>query len=114
MFFCNVAVVAAEAEQNSANFLASRGNTRRQNFREFPGIAECNCGAIQRTSVLAPQSIAAGIGGALLAGAKSTAVRLVTTRATAAVIVVGAQYVNRGRPSLAHREPSDCQYKHYN
>jgi hypothetical protein len=106
--------MAAEAEQNSADFLASSGNTCGQNFRVCPVIAECYRGAIQWASVLAPQCIASGIGSALLAGAESAAVRLVTACAAAAVIVMCAEDINRRRISLAHHKSCDCQNEQYN
>jgi hypothetical protein len=86
--------VAAQAEQDAADFLASRGNPAGQNFGEAAVVAERDRGAIQRAGVLAPQCVAAGIGTAGVAGTERAAVRGVTARATATAIVMRAEDVN--------------------
>src|SRR5208337_891665 len=107
---CVLTVVAAQAEQNAADFLGPAGDGRRQNFRVFPVVAKFDCCAVQWAGVLAPQCIAASISSAGVAGTERTAVRGVTSSATAAVVIVRTQDVDRGRPVLRHHKPCECEY----
>ena len=91
----DVAVVAAEAQENSANFLASALNTAGQNFRVRAAVTKVNGLAIQWAGVLAPQCIAAGIGGAGVAGTERATVRSMAARAASASVIVRAEDVNR-------------------
>ena len=66
--------MAAEAEQNAADFLASGGDSGGQNFSIATAVAERDRLAVQWTRVLAPQCIASGISAPPVAGAKRAAV----------------------------------------
>src|ERR1019366_5687202 len=90
----DLAVVAAQAEQNAANFLAPAGDAGGQKLRVFPSIAECNGLAIQWAGILAPQCITTGIGAATVTGTERAAMRSMAARAAAALVVVGTQDVN--------------------
>src|SRR5579862_8398422 len=114
--WCQVAIMAAEAEKNAADFLRTTRDTVGQNFRVRTIITEGSCLAVQRAGILAPQCVASGIRRSLLARTERAAVWLVTARAAAAVVVVCAEDVNRGRPILAHRHSSagQCENRYQN
>ena len=65
-----VAIVAAQAEQDAADFSAAAGDAGGQNFDVLPAVAKLNCFAIQWAGVLAPQCIAAGVCCAAVTGAE--------------------------------------------
>ncbi len=108
----DVAIMAAEAEHDSAHVRTARGQVRRQNFGVFSTVAERDRCTIQGASILSPQSIVTGIGGAGLARSTRSAVRLVTASATAAAIVMRAEDVNCGCRILRHHKGPDRQYEH--
>ena len=86
--------MAAEAEQNSADFRAAAGDAGGQGFGVLAAVAESDGLAIQWAGVLSPQCVAAGIGGAAVTGTERAAVRGMAARAAAALIVVRAEYVH--------------------
>src|SRR6202035_4596725 len=58
----DVAIMAAEAEQDAADFSGASRDAGGQNFGVLPAVAECDGLAIQWAGILAPQCIAACIG----------------------------------------------------
>src|SRR5271165_539853 len=53
VFLGDVAVMAAQAEQDAADFLATRGNRTGQDFHVASAVTELDGGAVQRAGVLA-------------------------------------------------------------
>ena len=82
-----VAIVAAEAEKNAADFLRSAGDRGGQNFRIFAVVAERNRLAVQWAGILSPQCIAACIRAAAVSRTKGPAVRCVASCAAAAALL---------------------------
>ena len=84
--------MAAEAEENSANFCRTRRDARWQDFCICSAITKLNRGAIQGASVLSPQCITASIRCAAVA-------RIQRNRC-----VVRGSLRNRGRHYYVRRE----------
>ena len=105
--------MAAQAEQDAADFRATGGNAVGQNFDVLSVVAEGDGLAIERARVLSPESITTGIGNAAVTGAERSAMRSMAARAAAALIVVCAEYVDRRGPILCHHQSRDGQYEDY-
>ncbi len=88
--------MAAQAEQNAADFLASTSDRAGQNFNVPSAVAERNCLAVQWAGVLSPQCVGTGIRRAAVAGAERAAMRSVAACAATALILVSAQHINGG------------------
>ncbi len=58
----DVAIMAAEAEQDSADFSAAAGDAGGQGLSIFAAVAESDGFAIEWAGVLSPQCVATGIG----------------------------------------------------
>jgi hypothetical protein len=60
--------MAAQAEENPADFRTADGEAEGQNFNETAIVTECDRFAVERAGVLSPQSIIAGVRGAAVTG----------------------------------------------
>ena len=96
--------MAAEAQQNATDFLRARGNGGRQYFDVPAAVTKRDRLTVEWAGVLTPQCVAAGIGRAAVAGTEGPAMRRVATSATATLVVMRAEDVDRGRPVLAQRQ----------